>query len=81
MSGTTNGNERDRGDQWVETLLVGAGTSLGRVLDGQQRHAVSLALEVFAYMLASLRYETIDVGDVLRYMRYFVKGVLNAQNW
>jgi len=81
MGNQTNGNGRDGGDQRVETLLVGAGASLGRVLDGQQRHAVSLALEVFAYMLASLRLETIEVDDVLRYMRCFVKGVLNAQGW
>jgi len=81
MGNQTNGNERDGGDQRIETLLVGAGASLGRVLDGHQRHAVSLALEVFAYMLASLRLETIEVDDVLRYMRYFVKGVLNAQGW
>ena len=79
MSGTANGNGRDRSDQWVESLLTNAGASVGRVLDDRQVHAASLVLEVFAYLLASLPADQVDVRDVIRMLKYYSKGVNSAK--
>ena len=79
MSGPTNGNGRDRSDQWVESLLTNAGASVGRVLDDRQVHAASLVLEVFAYLLASLPADQVDVRDVIRMLKYYSKGVNSAK--
>jgi len=79
MSGPTNGNGRDRSDQWVESLLTNAGASVGRVLDDRQLHAVSLALEVFAFLLAALPADRVDVRDVIRMLKHYSKGVNNAK--
>jgi hypothetical protein len=79
MSGPTNGNGRDRSDRWVEGLLTGAGASIGRVLDDRQVHAASLALEVFAYLLAALPADRVDVRDVIRMIKFFSQGVNNAK--
>jgi hypothetical protein len=79
MSGPTNGNGRDRSDQWVESLLTNAGAGVGRVLDDRQVHAASLALEVFAYLLAALPADRVDVRDVIRMIKFFSQGVNNAK--
>ena len=79
MSDATSGNERDGGNVWVEGLLTGAGASIGRVLDERQVHAASLALEVFAYLLAALPSDQIDVRDVIRMLKYYSRGVNNAK--
>jgi len=79
MSGPTNGNGRDRSDHWVEGLLTGAGASIGRVLDDRQVHAVSLAIEVFAYLLAALPAEKVDVRDVIRLLKFYSQGVNDAK--
>ena len=79
MSGPTNGNGRDRSDQWVESLLTNAGASVGRVLDDRQVHAVNLAIEVFAYLLAALPADQVDVRDVIRMLKHYSKGVNNAK--
>ena len=79
MSGPTNGNGRDRSDQWLEGLLAGAGASIGRVLDDRQVHAASLALEVFAYLLAALPADKVDVRDVIRMLKFYSRGVNNAK--
>jgi len=79
MSGPTNGNGRDRSDQWVESLLTNAGASVGRVLDDRQVHAASLVLEVFAYLLAALPADQVDVRDVIRMLKYYSKGVNSAK--
>jgi len=79
MSGPTNGNGRDRSDQWVESLLTNAGASVGRVLDDRQVHAASLALEVFAYLLAALPADKVDVRDVIRMLKFYSRGVNNAK--
>jgi len=79
MSGPTNGNGRDRSDQWVESLLTNAGASVGRVLDDRQVHAASLVLEVFAYLLAALPTDQVDVRDVIRMLKYYSKGVNSAK--
>jgi len=79
MSGPTNGNGRDRSDQWVESLLTNAGASVGRVLDDRQAHAASLALEVFAYLLAALPADKVDVRDVIRMLKFYSRGVNNAK--
>jgi len=80
MSAGTNSNERNGGDCWVEGLLTGAGASIGRVLDERQVHAASLALEVFAYLLAALSEDKVDVRDVIRMLKFFSQGVNNAKS-
>jgi hypothetical protein len=79
MSGPTNGNGRDRSDQWVESLLTNAGASVGRVLDDRQLHAANLAIEVFAYLLAALPADQVDVRGVIRMLKHYSKGVNNAK--
>jgi len=79
MSGTANGNGRDRSDQWVESLLTNAGAGVGRVLDDRQVHAANLAIEVFAYLLAALPSDQVDVRDVIRMLKYYSRGVNNAK--
>jgi hypothetical protein len=80
MHNGTNGNERDRSDQWVESLLTNAGASVGRVLDDRQVHAASLAMEVFAYLLAALPAGKVDVRDVIRMLKFYSRGVNNAKS-
>jgi hypothetical protein len=79
MSGTANGNGRDRSDQWVESLLMNAGASVGRVLDDRQVHAANLVIEVFAYLLAALPSDQVDVRDVIRMLKYYSRGVNDAK--
>ena len=79
MSNGTARNGRDRSDQWLEGLLTGAGASIGRVLDDRQVHAANLAIEVFAYLLAALPSDQIDVRDVIRMLKYYSRGVNNAK--
>ncbi len=80
MGNQTNGNGRDGEDRWVEGLLTGAGASIGRVLDDRQVHAVSLAIEVFAYLCASLPSERVLVTDVIRLLKWYSQGVNNAKS-
>ena len=80
MDDETARNGRDRSDQWLEGLLTGAGASIGRVLDDRQVHAASLALEVFAYLLAALPADRVDVRDVIRMLKFFSQGVNNAKS-
>ena len=79
MHDGTNGNERDKSDQWVESLLTNAGASVGRVLDDRQVHAASLVLEVFAYLLAALPADKVDVRDVIRMLKFYSRGFNNAK--
>jgi hypothetical protein len=80
MSGPTNGNGRDRSDQWVESLLTNVGASVGRVLDDRQVHAANLAIEVFACLLAALPSDQVDVRDVIRMLKFYSRGVNNAKS-
>ena len=79
MSNGTARNGRDRSDQWLEGLLTGAGASIGRVLDDRQVHAANLAIEVFAYLLAALPADQVDVRDVIRMLKHYSKGVNSAK--
>jgi hypothetical protein len=79
MGDETARNGRDRSDQWLEGLLTNAGASVGRVLDDRQVHAASLALEVFAYLLAALPADKVDVRDVIRMIKFYSQGVNNAK--
>jgi hypothetical protein len=79
MSGPTNANGRDDGDRWVEGLLTGAGASIGRVLDDRQVHAANLAIEVFAYLLAALPAQKVEVRDVIRMMKWYARGLNDAK--
>jgi hypothetical protein len=80
MDNGTARNERDRSEAWVESLLTNAGASVGRLLDDRQVHAVSLALEVFAYLLAALPADRVEVRDVIKLLKYFSRGVNNAKS-
>jgi hypothetical protein len=80
MSDGTARNGRDGSNAWVEGLLTGAGASIGRVLDDRQVHAASLALEVFAYLLAALPADKVDVRDVIRMIKFYSQGVNNAKS-
>jgi len=80
MDDGTARNGRDRSDQWVEGLLTGAGASIGRVLDDRQVHAANLAIEVFAYLLAALPVDRIEVREVIRMMKWYSRGVNGAKN-
>ena len=79
MDNGTARNERDRSEAWVESLLTNAGASIGRVLDDRQVHAASLALEVFAYLLAALPADQVAIRDVIKLLKYFSRGVNNAK--
>jgi hypothetical protein len=80
MSGTTISTGRDGGNAWVEGLLTGAGASIGRVLDERQVHAANLAIEVFAYLLAALPADRVDVRDVIKMMKFYARGINDAKS-
>jgi hypothetical protein len=62
-------------DPRTERLLVSAGTSIARVLDDRQRHAVALALEVCWCIVAALPPDDeLTFGDVVRLLRWFARG-------
>ena len=68
-------------DPRTERLLVSAGTSIARVLDDRQRHAVALALEVCRYIVAALPPDDeLTFGDVVRLLRWFVTGFREADD-
>ena len=52
---------------------------MGRVLDDRQVHAVNLAIEVFAYLLAALPSGQVDVRDVIRMLKFYSRGVNDAK--
>jgi len=80
MDNGTARNGRDDGGARVEGLLTGAGASIGRVLDDRQVHAASLAIEVFAYLLAALPADRVDVRDVIRMLKFFSRGINDAKS-
>ena len=66
---------RAMNDPRTERLLVSAGTSIARVLDDRQRHAVALALEVCCYIVAALPPDDeLTFGDMVRLLRWFGEG-------
>ena len=66
---------RAMNDPRTERLLVSAGTSIARVLDARQRHAVALALEVCWYIVAALPPDgSVTFGDVVRLLWWFARG-------
>jgi len=72
---------RAMNDPRTERLLVSAGTSIARVLDDRQRHAVALALEVCRYIVAALPPDDeLTFGDVVRLLRWFVTGFREADD-
>jgi len=79
MRNGTNSNGRDGSEAWFEGLLTGAGVSIGRVLDERQVHAVNLAIEVFAYLLAALPAQKVEVRDVIQMMKWYARGIGNAK--
>jgi hypothetical protein len=80
MGNQTNSNGRDGSEAWVEGLLTGAGVSIGRVLDDRQVHAANLAIEVFAYLLAALPAQRVEVRDVIQMMKWYARGINNAKS-
>jgi len=72
---------RAMNDPRTERLLVSAGTSIARVLDARQRHAVALALEVCWYIVAALPPDDeLTFGDMVRLLRWFVTGFREADD-
>jgi hypothetical protein len=68
-------------DPRTERLLVSAGTSIARVLDDRQRHAVALALEVCWCIVAALPPDDgLTFGDVVRLLRWFATGFREADD-
>jgi len=66
---------RAMNDSRTERVLTEAGASIARVLDDRQRRAVVLAIEVCWYIVAALPPdEELTFGDVVRLLRWFVKG-------
>jgi hypothetical protein len=80
MGDETKRNGRDGSETWVEGLLTGAGASIGRVLDDRQVHAANLTIEVFAYLLAALPVQKVEVRDVIRMMKWYARGINNAES-
>jgi len=80
MSDGAERNGRDRSDSRVESLLAGAGASIGRVLDDRQVHAANLVVEVFAYLLASLPADQVEVRDVIKMLKYYTRGINYAKS-
>jgi hypothetical protein len=79
MGNQTNSNGRDEGKTFVESLLTGAGVSIGHVLDDRQVHAVNLAIEVFAYLLAALPAQKAELTDVIRMLKFYARGLNSAK--
>ena len=79
MGDETARNGRDGSDQWVQSLLMNAGASVGRVLDYRQRRASCHAVEVFAYLLAALPSEKVLVTDVIRLLKWYSEGLRHAE--
>jgi len=78
MSGT-NGDGRYGVDSRAEQLMSEAGTGLGRVLNDRQRRAATLALQMFAYLVACLPGEELGHDAVIHLLRCFVRGINNAE--
>jgi hypothetical protein len=59
----------------TERLLISAGRDIARALDGCQRHAIVLAVDVIWYIVAALPPdEHMTCRDVVRLLRWFRKG-------
>jgi len=62
-------------DPRTERVLTEASTSIARVLDARQRHAIVLAVDVVWYIVAALPPdEEMTCRDVVRLLRWFRKG-------
>jgi hypothetical protein len=66
-------------DPRTERVLTEAGSSIARVLDARQRHAVALALEVCSYIIAALPGEDITLGEAVRLLKWFGEGFKDAE--
>jgi len=72
---------RAMNDPRTERLLVSAGTSIARVLDARQRHAVVLAVDVVWYIVAALPPDDhMTCRDVVRLLRWFRNGFQEADD-
>jgi len=80
MHNGTNSNGRDEVDRWIEGLLTGAGFSVGRVLDDRQRHAARLVLEVVVFLFVGMQRDTVEMSDVVRFIKWYARGIENAKS-
>jgi len=80
MGSGTIGNERYTPDSRVEQLMNEAGTGIGRVLSERQRHAASLTVQVFAYLIAALPGDELTHNDVIQLLRWYSRGISNAKS-
>jgi len=62
-------------DPRTERVVVEAGSSIARVLDARQRHAVNLALQVCSYVVAAFPPDsTMAPVEVVRLLRLFAES-------
>jgi hypothetical protein len=80
MGSGTNGNGRYSLDSRAEQLMLEAGTGIGRVLNDRQRHAASLTVQVFAYLIAALPGDELTHNDVIQLLRWYSRGISNAKS-
>lgn len=78
MSGTSS-NGRYSTDPRYEQLMNEAGIGLGRVLSERQRHAVTLSLQIFAYLMANIHSDQVYVDDVIGLLKFYNRGISNAK--
>jgi len=62
-------------DPRTERVVVTAGSSIARVLDARQRHAVNLALQVCSYVVAAFPPDSaMTPVEVVRLLRRFAES-------
>jgi hypothetical protein len=62
-------------DPRTERVVVTAGSSIARVLDDRQRHAVNLALQVCSYVVAAFPPDSaMTPVEVVRLLRRFAES-------
>jgi hypothetical protein len=76
----TNGNGRYSGDSGYQQLMSEAGMGLGRVLSERQRYAVTLSLQIFAYLMTTIESDQVSVSDVIGLLKLYNRGINNAKS-
>jgi hypothetical protein len=80
MSGTTISNGRDGGNAWFEGLLTGAGASKYANTSSARLAACTWRSSSTRPMLAALPADRINVGDVIKMMKFYTRGINDAKS-
>ena len=80
MGSGTSGDGRYSLDSRAEQLMLEAGTGIGRVLNDRQRHAATLTLQVFAYLISVLPGDELGHNDVVQLLKFYSRGISNAKS-